>query len=123
MWPVAVGTKHVLRQTAECLLVLGVGVLNLLQDQYILAVFLQSHRVGLDITHDPVEVLLIHTQEVAVVLVEHYARRSAIVHFQMCYYQYFLKIYICFFYILKAMIGEEVFNKLPLRSLTLQMSV
>ena len=55
----------------------GAGLRQLLQHEDVPAVLLETHRVGLDITQDPVEVLLVDAQEEAAVLAAHDCRRSA----------------------------------------------
>lgn len=48
-----------------------------LQHQYVLVVLLQAQRVRLHVTQDPIEVLLVHAQQMAVVLLQHNGGRSA----------------------------------------------
>ena len=55
----------------------GAGLGELLQHQHVLAVLLETHRVGLDVPQDPVKILLVHAQEEAAVLATDDRRRPA----------------------------------------------
>lgn len=64
--------QHLLRRARHHrVLEVRVRVGDLLEDEHILTVLFEAHRVGLHVAQDAVEVVLVHAQEVAVVLAQH----------------------------------------------------